>query len=112
MGTTGGEPADGGTSRAPAEKGDITVGVSGAFPENQLVAEMYAQVLENAGYTVDRELDIGTRQLSDKALFSGEIDIKPEYMGFDLPVFDTEATPPGSRRRSRRCSHRCWRPRA
>ena len=27
----------------------IVVGVSGAFPENQIVAELYAQVLEHAG---------------------------------------------------------------
>src|SRR5262249_6666270 len=33
----------------------IVVGVSGAFAENQLVAEMYAQVLENAGYRVERQ---------------------------------------------------------
>ena len=92
---TGGEPSDSATS-APADKGDLIVGVSGAFPENQLVAEMYAQVLENAGYTVERQLDLGTRQLSDKALFSGEIDIKPEYLGFELPQLDPEADTTGT----------------
>jgi osmoprotectant transport system substrate-binding protein len=92
----GGQPSDGGTSSAPAEKGDLTVGVSGAFPESQLVAEMYAQLLENAGYTVDRQLDLGTRQLSDKALFSGEIDMKPEYLGFELPELDPEADTTGN----------------
>ena len=88
--------ASGGGSSAPAEKGSLTVGVSGAFPENQLVAEMYAQVLENAGYTVDRQLDLGTRELSDQALYSGDIDVKPEYLGFELPALDPEADTTGT----------------
>jgi osmoprotectant transport system substrate-binding protein len=92
----GGSSSSGGTSSAPAAKGDLTVGVSGAFPENQLVAEMYAQVLENAGYTVARQLDLGTRELSDQALYSGEIDIKPEYLGFELPALDPKADTTGT----------------
>ncbi len=74
-----------------APKGSVVVGVSGAFAENQLVAEMYAQVLENAGYTVDRQLDLGAREVSDKALFSGRIDVKPEYLGYELPKLDEGA---------------------
>ncbi|MGZ8629182.1 MAG: glycine betaine ABC transporter substrate-binding protein, partial [Actinomycetota bacterium] len=88
-GDTGGEPT-GQTAEEP-ERGTIVVGVSGAFPENQAVAEMYGQVLENAGYTVERQLDLGTREISDQALFSGEIDLKPEYLGFELPALDPEA---------------------
>ena len=57
---------------------------------------MYAQVLERSGYTVERQLDLRTRQLSDQALFSGEIDIKPEYLGFELPELDPEADTTGS----------------
>ena len=87
--------AAGGTSAAPA-RGDITVGVSGAFPENQLVAEMYAQVLENAGYTVSRELDIDSREVGNAALESGKIDLKPEYTGFDLPLYDKKAPTNGT----------------
>lgn len=79
------------TGTTGPERGTIIVGVSGAFPENQVVAEMYAQVLENAGYTVERQLDLGTREISDQALFSGDIDLKPEYLGFELPALDPEA---------------------
>ena len=61
------EAAGGGTTASAPARGDITVGVSGAFPENQLVAEMYAQVLENAGYTVGRELDIDSREVGNAA---------------------------------------------
>ena len=88
--------ASGGGSSAPAEKGSLTVGVSGAFPENQLVAEMYAQVLENAGYTVDRQLDLESREISDQALYSGDIDVKPEYLGFELPALDPNADTTGT----------------
>jgi osmoprotectant transport system substrate-binding protein len=96
-GSGGGETnAGGGASSSPANKGTITVGVSGAFAENQLVAEMYAQVLENAGYTVKRELDIASRDVGNAALESGKIDLKPEYTGFDLPLYDKGATTNGS----------------
>jgi osmoprotectant transport system substrate-binding protein len=86
-------PADGTTSAAAGT--ELTIGVSGAFAENQLVAEMYAQVLENAGYTVNRELDIADRELGDQALESGEIDLKPEYTGFELGFWDPNATTNG-----------------
>jgi len=68
----------------------LTVGVSAAFAENQIVAEMYAQVLENAGFTVNREMDLASREVSDPALESGQIDIKPEYLASELagPVAD------------------------
>jgi osmoprotectant transport system substrate-binding protein len=69
----------------------IVVGVSGAFAENQLVAEMYAQVLEHAGYTVEREFDLRSREVSQSALESGQIDLKPEYMSSLLLFLDANA---------------------
>src|SRR2546430_10162833 len=50
----------------------LTVGVSAAFAENEIVAEMYAQVLEGAGYKVKRELDLAAREVSDPAPKSGK----------------------------------------
>jgi osmoprotectant transport system substrate-binding protein len=79
-----------------AQKGSIAVGVSGAFAESQLVAEMYAQVLENAGYEVERQLNLEAREVSDSALFSGEIDVKPEYLAFELPKLDESADTTGT----------------
>ena len=80
------------TERAPERAGDtIVVGVSGAFAENQLVAEMYAQVLEEAGYTVQRELDLRSRESSQTALESGRIDLKPEYLSSLLLFMDRNA---------------------
>jgi osmoprotectant transport system substrate-binding protein len=80
------------TARGPGGlKGTIVVGVSGAFTENQLVAEMYAEVLERAGYTVERELDLRSREISQNALESGQIDVKPEYLSSLLLFLDPNA---------------------
>jgi osmoprotectant transport system substrate-binding protein len=65
--------------------------VSGAFAENQLVAEMYAQVLERAGYHVERQFDLRSRELSQSALESGQIDLKPEYLSSLLLYLDPNA---------------------
>jgi osmoprotectant transport system substrate-binding protein len=73
----------------------LTVGVSAAFPENILVAEMYAQVLENCGYSITKKLDIGSREISDPALFKGDIDIKPEYISSELAFLDPSAPTSG-----------------
>ena len=75
----------------PSDARTIVVGVSGAFAENQLVAEMYAQVLEHAGYTVGREFDLRSREVSQSALESGQIDLKPEYMSSLLLFLDSKA---------------------
>ena len=70
--------------------GDLTVGGVG-FAENQIVAEMYAQVLEDAGYNVDRQTDLGSREIVYPALKSGEVDIAPEYLGSLLLFLDPKA---------------------
>lgn len=84
-----------GSDPAPRDRsgdGDtIVVGVSGAFAENQIVAEMYAQVLEHAGYTVERQLDLRSREVSQNALESGRIDLKPEYLSSLLLFVDPNA---------------------
>jgi osmoprotectant transport system substrate-binding protein len=84
-----------GVSRAPQGPGGlkelIVVGVSGAFTENQLVAEMYAQVLERAGYRVERQFDLRSREISQNALESGQIDLKPEYLSSLLLFLDPNA---------------------
>ena len=89
------------TRTSPDDTGDaaagptetIVVGVSGAFAENQIVAEMYAQVLEQAGYTVERQFDLRSREVSQSALESGQIDLKPEYLSSLLLFLDANAQP-------------------
>jgi osmoprotectant transport system substrate-binding protein len=84
---------DVGPTRRPSTGGSdvIVVGVSGDFAENQIVAEMYAQVLEHAGYTVERLLELRSRESSQNALEAGVIDVKPEYLSSLLLFLDPNA---------------------
>jgi osmoprotectant transport system substrate-binding protein len=66
----------------------IRVG-SDNFYESRLIAEIYAQVLENEGYRVERRLSLGTRQDRVPALEQGEVDLVPEYVGSGLGYYDT-----------------------
>ncbi len=61
----------------------ITIG-SANFSENALVAEIYAQVLEDDGYPVERNLNIGNREVYTAALESGDLDLLPENDGSAL----------------------------
>lgn len=58
----------------------ITVG-STSFGEQLILGEIYAQVLEANGYRVERKLDLGTREVVNPALKTGEIDLLAEYTG-------------------------------
>jgi osmoprotectant transport system substrate-binding protein len=62
-------------------KPTLKIGSDG-FDEARVVAEAYAQVLEANGYTVDRAgIGLGTRDVTNAAIDSGKIDMKPEYIG-------------------------------
>jgi len=68
-------------STGGGSKPTIKIGSDG-FDEARVMAEVYAQVLEKNGYTVDRAgIGLGTRDATNAALFSGQIDMKPEYIG-------------------------------
>jgi osmoprotectant transport system substrate-binding protein len=86
-----GPPAARAPHGAGGSPGVIVVGVSGAFTENQIVAEMYAQVLEHAGYRVQRQFDLPSREVSQQALEAGQIDLKPEYLSSLLLYLDPSA---------------------
>ena len=66
--------------------GNVTVKIgSDGFDEARVVAEVYAQALEAAGFTVDRTgIGAGARAVTKAALESGEINLKPEYIGSGL----------------------------
>jgi osmoprotectant transport system substrate-binding protein len=75
----------------------ITIG-STNFPEQLILGEIYAQVLEANGYRVERQFNLGTRPVVNPALKSGEIDLLAEYTGSLLtfeggqPTADSAAT--------------------
>jgi osmoprotectant transport system substrate-binding protein len=69
-------------------KPTIKIGSDG-FYEAKLMAEIYAQALEAKGYTVDRTgIGLKSRAVSAPALESGQIDLKPEYIGSGLAFYD------------------------
>ncbi len=61
----------------------ITVG-SKNFTEQKLLGEIYAQALAAAGYTVEKQLNLGDEQTAFKAIETGEITAYPEYTGTAL----------------------------
>ena len=65
---------------------------SQAYYSNEIVAEAYAQVLEDAGFTVERQFSLGQRDVYVPALIAGEVDLFPEYTGNLLQYFDASAT--------------------
>ena len=74
----------------PAET--IVIG-SQDYYSNEIIAEIYAQALEEAGYDVDRQFRIGQREVYLPDIESGAIDLFPEYSGPVLQYWDgaTEA---------------------
>lgn len=69
----------------------IVVG-SADFTESALLAEIYAGALEAEGVTVEKTLNIGSREAYIPALQDGSIDLIPEYTGVLAHYFDETAT--------------------
>jgi osmoprotectant transport system substrate-binding protein len=69
----------------------LTVG-SANFPENVVLAEIYAIALKATGANVSTKLNIGSREKYIPGLKDGSIDLIPEYSGVLLQYFDTGAT--------------------
>jgi len=82
-------PASAPASEAP--KVSIRIG-SDNFYESKLVGEIYAQVLENAGYPVERKFGLGSRQQRIPTMDAGQVDLVPEYVGSGLGFYDPTKT--------------------
>jgi osmoprotectant transport system substrate-binding protein len=54
------------------------------FPEAIIIGEMYALLLENAGLSVERKLNLGGTAVAHEALLNGDLDLYPEYTGTGL----------------------------
>jgi glycine betaine/choline ABC-type transport system substrate-binding protein len=79
------------TTGDAAKGAKLTVG-SANFPENVMLAEVYAQALEAQGATITKKLNIGSREKYYPALKAGELDVFPEYTGTILTYIDKNAT--------------------
>jgi osmoprotectant transport system substrate-binding protein len=73
---------------AAGDKGSITLAGQN-FPEATLVASMYEQLLEDAGYTVETKL-VDSRD-AYMPTFPGDVDIVPEYVGGIVNFLNTQA---------------------
>jgi osmoprotectant transport system substrate-binding protein len=74
---SGGGGGGGGSDTA---KQSVTVG-SANFPENALLAEIYAGALKAKGFDVSTKLNVGSREAIFPALEKGDITVLPEYTG-------------------------------
>ncbi|MFJ6611733.1 ABC transporter substrate-binding protein [Streptomyces sp. NPDC091289] len=71
------EKGGSGSSAGDGKKGSLVVG-SAAFTESKVLAELYAQVLGDAGYSTS-VTTVKNRELYEPSLEKGEIDVVPEY---------------------------------
>ena len=84
---TAAAPSASGTAAA----GKVVVG-SFAFPESEILGEIYAQALTAKGVQVDTKFNIGPRQQTIPALQDGSITLIPEYNGNLLAYYDPKYT--------------------
>ena len=64
---------------------DMTIKVgSKDFTEQFILGHMYALILEEKGFKVERKLNLGSTPVLQAGLSSGEIDLYPEYTGTAL----------------------------
>ena len=85
--------AGGGAIVSAQEQPTVRIGSDG-FYELQLMAEIYGQALEAAGFSVDRQLGIGTREARVDAFDAAQVDLVPEYVGSGLGFYTVGAENP------------------
>lgn len=73
-----------------ASGGTLTVS-SANFTESEIIGNLYAEALKDAGFTVETKFNIGTREAYIPALSDGSIDVIPDYTGNLLLFLDKNA---------------------
>ena len=79
----------GGTPSPPQAATAGVVVASFDFDESRLLAEIYAQALEDEGVAVRREVGLGPRELVLPAMRASLVDVVPEYAGAALDAAST-----------------------
>jgi osmoprotectant transport system substrate-binding protein len=92
-GCASGDPLDNGSGGGETSSETLVIG-SQDYYSNEIIAELYAQALEENGYTVERDFRIGQREVYIPEIEDGAIDVFPEYTGNLLQYYvpDTTAT--------------------
>ncbi|WP_406012132.1 ABC transporter substrate-binding protein [Streptomyces sp. NBC_00984] len=83
----------------PGDSKHLTIGSAG-FTESDLLAQMYALLLDRAGYST-KIISVTNREIYEPALESGQIDVVPEYAAtfadwLNAKKNGADATPVGS----------------
>lgn len=90
---TGSETSEPTTGATDVGDGPTIVVGSFNFGESQILGNIYAIALQEAGYPVETQLDLGTREVIFPEFESGAIGFLPEYAGSALSVgFGGEAS--------------------
>ena len=92
------DPSAAADAALPTEGGSGAVTIASAnFPENQILAEVYRQALENAGYGATVQ-PLTTRPNIVAALASDDIQVEPDYVGSLAEFLNKEANGPDAPR--------------
>lgn len=84
-----------GAPSATSGKGSLVIGSAG-FTESTVLAELYAKVLDEAGYRTSVQT-LQNRELYEPALQKGQIDVVPEYAATLAEFLNTKANGQGAR---------------
>lgn len=92
--STSSSAAGGAASGSGPGKGKpaVTIGDKN-FTEEFILGQLYAQALKAKGYDVTLKNNIGSSEIIDKALTSGQIQMYPDYVGTILSVIAKQNTP-------------------
>lgn len=71
------------------KKGQVTVG-SANFPENVLLADIYASALKAKGVKVSARFNVGSREVLYQQVQQGSLTVLPEYNGALLAYLDSK----------------------
>lgn len=75
-----GNPLAGDSAGDGAGGGTIILGTAN-FPESEIIGQIWAVALEEAGFDVEVSSAIGSREVYLRALEEGSIDLVPDYLG-------------------------------
>lgn len=92
-GCSASDPLEPESSQSQAPEGQETASVvvgSQDYYSNEIIAEIYAQALEHAGFEVQRQFTIGQRDAYMPSIEAGDISIFPEYTGNLLQFYDPD----------------------
>ena len=78
-------------AQSPTSSPTITIG-STNFPEQVIVANLYSDVLQHAGFKTNLRTDLGTRTAVEPALAHGSLDLYPDYAGSLLVFLEPKDT--------------------